>query len=321
MGHVNTIPVSLIIPIYNESNQISDLITAITKQTVLPYELIIIDAGSNDGTLEIVKNVWIRESSNSSGCKLITDIVIDAYPGGGRNHGIKLAGTEWVVFIDSGIYPEDDWLENLWNFQQNIDSDVIFGLCDFDSDNAVGKAVCGVAYGIGRKISTIPGSIIKKNIFQKVGFFREDLRAAEDLEWRSRYNKFYPTNFTCESSILHYREVPENFHDVFRKWFISAKYTVYSGVKEKQIYFYLLAGIIILAIGIIQPKSLYLASFIYLLFRGIIDPFRRSILKKWWGETPSALLLTPIAALVIDFAKFSSFAISITKKIIGIKLK
>ena len=58
MGSIEVIPASVVIPLYNEANTIADTIRSFKQQTVLPAELIVIDAGSNDDTLGIVKREW-----------------------------------------------------------------------------------------------------------------------------------------------------------------------------------------------------------------------------------------------------------------------
>ena len=58
MGSIEIIPASVVIPLYNEANTIADTIRSFKQQTVLPAELIVIDAGSNDDTLGIVKREW-----------------------------------------------------------------------------------------------------------------------------------------------------------------------------------------------------------------------------------------------------------------------
>ena len=46
MGSIEVIPASVVIPLYNEANTIADTIRSFKQQTVLPAELIVIDAGS-----------------------------------------------------------------------------------------------------------------------------------------------------------------------------------------------------------------------------------------------------------------------------------
>ena len=89
MGSIEVIPASVVIPLYNEANTIADTIRSFKQQTVLPAKLIVIDAGSNDDTLGIVKREWKNNQLDISECALVIEVVPDAYPGEGRNRGIK----------------------------------------------------------------------------------------------------------------------------------------------------------------------------------------------------------------------------------------
>ena len=78
MGSIEVIPASVVIPLYNEANTIADTIRSFKQQTVLPAELIVIDAGSNDDTLGIVKREWKNNQLDISECALVIEAVPDA---------------------------------------------------------------------------------------------------------------------------------------------------------------------------------------------------------------------------------------------------
>jgi len=307
---MKNIPVSVVMPVYNEAGNISRTIQLISKQTIIPAELIIVDGGSIDGTLDLIRDEWIKNTP--SGCELVTEIVPGAYPGGGRNKGIELAKTEWIVFLDAGIYPESDWLEKLWLFREEKGVDVIFGQCDFDSDHPMGKAVCAVSYGVGKIHSTIPGAIIKKSIFEKVGFFREDLRSAEDLEWRGRLNDYYGSFPSCDAAVIHYREVPVSLIDVYNKWYRNSVNTVYSGKMKLQVVGYIFMPFFLAVIFLYDSSVVNIVIFMYIFFRGIVDPIRRSRRVVWWNESSISLYLAPLASFVIDTAKFIGYVMGVS---------
>lgn len=56
-GLEKTAPVSVVIPAYNCAATILDAIDSITSQTVMPFELIVVDDASNDDTKEVVLNI------------------------------------------------------------------------------------------------------------------------------------------------------------------------------------------------------------------------------------------------------------------------
>lgn len=318
MGGIEVIPASVVIPVCNEADTIADTIRSIKQQAILPAELIVIDAGSNDDTLGIIKREWKNNQLDISECVLVIEVVPGAYPGEGRNRGIKISKMEWVIFLDAGIYPEEDWLKKLWQCQEDSHENAIFGQCDFDSDHPIGKAVCAVSYGIGKVISTIPGSIINKKIFNKIGYFREDLRSAEDLEWRDRFSNIYDDFTVCKQTVLHYRDMPVNFLAIYIKWHRNSVNTVLSGIMRMQIVLYLVVSMLFLVLVIIKPLIALIMMLFYFLIRGLVDPVRRSGRSKWWKTSSSSLLIAPFVTLTIDISKSTGFAYGIYK---NIKLK
>lgn len=92
--------ISLIIPCYNAERTVSKCLDSVTNQIYKNLEIIIINDGSTDGTLEIIKQ-FQKEDSRL--------IVIDQTNSGvskARNLGIQKAGGEYICFVDS-----DDWVE------------------------------------------------------------------------------------------------------------------------------------------------------------------------------------------------------------------
>lgn len=96
-------------PVYNAGEPLIQLLTALSRQTLAPDEVLIVDDGSTDGSGEAAQvwnqmypalNLSILHQSNQG-------------PASARNHG-AIAGTgDVVVFIDSDCIPLDDWLEKM----------------------------------------------------------------------------------------------------------------------------------------------------------------------------------------------------------------
>lgn len=97
--------VSIIIPLYNKRFSIFSTIDSVLNQTYKNFELLIIDDGSSDGSADIVKSIqddrirYIRQKNGG---------VSSA-----RNHGIKEAKYEWILFLDADDYLIEDGLEHL----------------------------------------------------------------------------------------------------------------------------------------------------------------------------------------------------------------
>jgi glycosyltransferase involved in cell wall biosynthesis len=99
--------VSLIATVRNEARSISGFVQSIKSQTRPPDEMILVDGGSSDGTLETLRELakelpWLRVESKPS-----------ANISAGRNAAIGLASGEIIAVTDAGTHLEPDWLELL----------------------------------------------------------------------------------------------------------------------------------------------------------------------------------------------------------------
>jgi len=92
--------VSVIIPIYNAENTLEKCLDSVINQTLSDIEIILVDDGSTDKSLEIIQNYEQQDSR----IKLIPQKNIGL--SAARNTGIKIAEGEYVSFVDS-----DDWLD------------------------------------------------------------------------------------------------------------------------------------------------------------------------------------------------------------------
>lgn len=182
--------ISFIIPVYNGSKTISKCIHSILRQSV-DLEVIVIDDGSIDNTIDIVKE--IRDSRIR---------VIQQHNGGAaraRNVGINSAVGRYVAFVDS-----DDWLkEDAYIFiTPGLDADVILtdahkvfpdgrlsdlgnGYADaFGTQRLVASAIRASCLRL-RKMPAAPWDKIIKLDFAKKHLFPEG-RFVEDLDWAMR---------------------------------------------------------------------------------------------------------------------------------------
>ena len=99
--------ISVIIPTLNEASLLSGLLAALQTQTRPPDEIIVADAGSTDGTIEIARAHGVR-------------VVAGGMPGPGRNAGARAAHGDVFLFLDADVLPHSDFLElALGEFEAN----------------------------------------------------------------------------------------------------------------------------------------------------------------------------------------------------------
>lgn len=115
--------ISIIIPVYNAADYLDFCIKSIINQTVGDFEILLIDDGSKDSSLEICKNYQ----------NIDTRIKVFHKENGGvssaRNYGICRAQGEYLLFIDSDDYIEPKMLEVLTDQARAYGSDMVF--CGF----------------------------------------------------------------------------------------------------------------------------------------------------------------------------------------------
>lgn len=99
---------TLVSTIYNEASRLKQTIADLEAQTLKPSEIIITDAGSKDGSTDI-----LEEWKQNSNIKITVLIEKGCNVARGRNLAIEAANTEWIVSTDFGCHFHPNWLQTL----------------------------------------------------------------------------------------------------------------------------------------------------------------------------------------------------------------
>lgn len=113
--------ISVIVPVYNVEKYIRECILSLLNQTLKDIEIIIVNDGSNDKSIERIDDL-IKNNKNINLVNKVNGGLSSA-----RNEGLKYATGEYVSFIDSDDYVEKDFLENLFNEAKRYDLDIAIG--------------------------------------------------------------------------------------------------------------------------------------------------------------------------------------------------
>lgn len=307
------VKITLVVPILNEAISLPELLGGIKTQTLHPNEIIFCDAGSTDGSQDLIKDWWEVNGWNNASLKVLS--LHGAMPGAGRNAGVRAASNDWIAFLDGGIIPANDWLKNLYSFSQKRSSEAIFGVCYFAGSTTFAKAVCALSYGQGSLHPVIPASLFSKTVFMKVGFFPENLRAGEDILWLNSFFEQYTTRDVCDEAHVSYVHFPDSLIKAIRKWKVYEFYCVQAGIRKRQQYLYLFSPLIFMFVFLHNPMYAFGVGTLYFGVRGFIEPIRRSSARPWWGDSPKAILIAPCLALLLDISKWSGIVQGLSFKI------
>ena len=119
MHNQSTTPtISVIVPVYNAEKYLHRCIDSILAQTYTDFELLLIDDGSKDKSGEICDEYARKD----------TRVRVFHQENGGvssaRNLGLDNAKGEWITFVDSDDYIEENFLKS---FEGNLDADLVIG--------------------------------------------------------------------------------------------------------------------------------------------------------------------------------------------------
>lgn len=201
--------VSVVIPLYNKQESIYNTVDSILTQTFTDFELVIVNDGSTDNSLEIVKSI---EDSR---------IVIVDKPNGGvssaRNAGIEKATSEWVSFIDADDYWDPHYLEMVKTaIEKYPAASVVVTNYKKGKENPYVKyqleGYMTDYFLLAMKYNDIIWSSVitcKKECFENVGLFSNQFSYGEDLNMWSKLADNYLVTYV-PTVLAEYRIDAEN---------------------------------------------------------------------------------------------------------------
>ncbi len=163
--------VSVVIPIYNTEEYLRECLDTVVGQTLKEIEIICVDDGSTDSSLEIIKEYAAKDNRITIICQA------NLYAGVARNAGLAVAKGETIIWLDSDDYYKPEMLEKLYNKLIETNSDI--AICQYKEINPTNEQV-SKCDKINKKTTTFSKDTVK-NIFT---FFRV-----------KPYNKLYSFNF------------------------------------------------------------------------------------------------------------------------------
>jgi len=215
--------ISIIIPVFTGHENLKYLLPAINQQTLRPCEIVIVDSCPHTEVQELIDNIHIeipihyhREDKR-------------AFPGKARNIGVSIAKHEYIAFLDCRTIPSDNWLQHYSQLIKENDTGVIKGSFTVLANNKFQWYLRTALYGVSTHES-VPGMLMEKRLFESTGGFDEDLRMAEDLEWRQRLRRDQIKIISVATPFLKYDGLPESLFIACQKHFESGYYI--SLVKE-----------------------------------------------------------------------------------------
>jgi glycosyltransferase involved in cell wall biosynthesis len=205
--------IDVIIPAYNAAAYVADTIQSVLSQTVLPYRVIVVNDGSTDETADVVARFKTGEHAQR------VQIVTQANAGlsAARNAGIRASQAELLAFVDADdLWAPTKLARQLECFSRgDADLGVVYcgyGLIDAngarigETDFDLSHGVRGLVYEQLQHGNLVSGSgsavIVRRDCFERVGGFDEELPTCEDWDMWLRIAKFYTFDYVDEGLVF-----------------------------------------------------------------------------------------------------------------------
>lgn len=282
--------VSIVIPVLNEEFYIKKLLESILNQDYdfSKIEVIFVDGDSKDETVSIINNTLKDKDINY---KIITNK--EKITPKSVNMGIKIAKNDIVIRLDAHSEYPKNYISKCVYYLNTTGADNVG--CSFDTqlEGIKGKAITSVLtskFGVGNSsfrtnaksgyVDTVPYGTFRRSLFDKIGYFNEELIRSEDNEINYRIikngGKVYL--FNDISLIYHPRNTIKKLLKMAYdngKWSIYTGYFIPGSMKLRHFIPFLfvlslIIGIIISLLNIEILKNLFIGE---LLLYAILDLF------------------------------------------------
>jgi len=179
---MNTFPkVSVVTTTYNDIENLKRILAEVKKQTYPNIEHIIVDGGSTDGTVDLLKELEEKEPGRISWMSEKDNGIYDAI-----NKGICMA-TGDIVGCCFDRYADEGVLMRMVEIMEKEGTDGVHGdLCYMNGDRIVRKWHQGQGVIRSGWMPGHPTLYLKKEVYDKFGLYRTDYRISGDYEFMVR---------------------------------------------------------------------------------------------------------------------------------------
>ncbi|WP_077623698.1 glycosyltransferase family 2 protein [Sediminibacillus massiliensis] len=184
--------ISIIVPIYNVAKYLSRCLDSLIGQSIEEIEIIAVNDGSTDSSLEILKDYAVKDKR----------IVIKTKENGGvssaRNEGIELAKGEYVGFVDPDDWIEIDMYKVLYREANNYGAEIV--MCSYIRE--FGTHSKEKHFPLPEKVFYQNNDVQTQIMRRLIGPINEEVSNPELLDaWGTVWSKLYRTDIIKKNNI------------------------------------------------------------------------------------------------------------------------
>lgn len=197
--------ISAVIRALNEEAHIGRLLHGLDSQTRRPDELILVDSGSTDRTVEIAR---------AEGCKIVNIAKREFTFGRALNRGCEAATGDALLIVSAHVYPlYDDYVEHLAKPLENQDVAVVYGRQVGDHRTKYSESRVMIKWfpkesiwDQGHPFSNNANALVRRSSWERLRY-REELTGLEDLDFAKRaIESGARVSYVAEAPVVHVHE-------------------------------------------------------------------------------------------------------------------
>ncbi len=295
---------SIVITVFNEEKNINLLLRALFNQSQKPDEIIIVDGGSRDKTVETI-NKFIQ--GNKKKRIKVKILIKKGNRSVGRNEAIRVARNKLIAITDAGCVPEKNWFKNIISPFSSRKVDVVAGYYKARPKNIFEKCVIPYVFVMPDRIDPqnfLPATrsmAIRKITWKKVGGFDEKLSNNEDYVF-ARKLKDKKFNIKFEKNAIVYWIPRSSINQSFTMFYRFAKGDAEAKIYRPKVVFIFARYAVGLILLLSFLKTFSVAIIFALLFLMFAYVFW-SIKKNYkYVKNIQAFIFLPLLQLTSDLA-------------------
>jgi len=308
--------VSVCITVLNEEGSVGELLDSLLAQSKKPDEIFIVDGGSIDKTVGIIRHYQKKDKR----IKLLVEKGSTAH---GRNTAIEMAKFPIIASTDAGCVAKTDWLEKITEPFKYKNVGLVAGFYEMEAINPMQEAM-NVFHGITpamydptKFLPSARSVAFRKSIWERVGGYAEKFeKAGEDTDFFYKIVKQGVKIVRIKEARVVWRETSTfTFTDSYKKFYQYAKGDAKSGIwwhpskqlashniKVSLIFLRYLVGTILLIFSFQSPTTFYILLTTLIFY--IIYSFRKVYIQTRKFE---AGLWGIVIQFLSDFAVMGGF--------------